>query len=369
MDYLEVHRDEYSQVLVTDTRDVIFQGDVFAPFKNYSSYLGYTTEDDDIRASKTGVDLNHQWLTKYFNKAEADKLADKQIICSGTIIGTVNDMKIFLRTMIKHTPNFGSGSDQVTEQYIIYNNLLPIENLIELDTSGGEIFTSYLFHETHPVETRGDFILRGDGNVPAVVHQYDRQKSLIQLVDRIYRDRTSPIDERFTDVRSVLEQASSLLYADRVHDAMRLCMNVLPDNADFGGQFDRLLKLWHLVLQHPFTPAAAYLELTIQDALKRTQGFTDAQLLVMIPPLINSVESKRAVDMEFKIIAANVLLQLAEQIPDTGNEKLCFYLIDSINALDLSLNKDFYLFVAKANRTFGRNEAALAAYTKALDLS
>ena len=81
---------------------------------------------------------------------------------------------------------------------------MPIENIFELDVDGGEIFTSYFFHMQHPIELRGDFILRGNGGVPAVVHQYDRNVELVELVDKIYRDQNFQADANFSDVRSAV---------------------------------------------------------------------------------------------------------------------------------------------------------------------
>lgn len=62
-------------------------------------------------------------------------------------------------------------------------------------------------------------------------------------------------------------------------------------------------------------------------------------------------------------------MNIAEQTLNEQNADFCFYCIDVIKALDLPPDKDFYLLQARANRTFGRKEAALAAYQKALDLS
>ena len=367
LDYLEAHGDEYEQVLCTDTRDVIFQGDVFTPFKNYSKYLGYTTEDDDIRGSKAGNNLNYRWLTQYFNKQEADKLADKQIICCGTIIATVDEMKIFLRAMIKHIPCPKHGADQVTQQYFTYNGLLPIDNLIEIDTHSGEIFTSYLFHETHPVEIRDNKILRGDGGVPAVVHQYDRQKSLIQLVDNVYRDKKFKGDERFTDPRSILEQIKQLLHIGKPDEAARFFMN--NHGADFGGEIDRLLKLWEMLLSRPLTPAVGYLELSMQNAPASVKNFPQKNLDKICSLLVFAIKNRRAVNPQLVQFIAGGLLNLAGQFIDARAASPCFFCLDTIKALELPPNKDFYLLQAKAFRTFGRKDEALAAYKQALDFN
>ncbi len=101
-DFLASYGTNYEQVLVCDTRDVICQDDVFEQFNGYSNYLGYTTERQLIGEDRA---YNYPWIEKRFGKAEADKLADKEVICAGTVIGTVNEMKIFCHEIwefIKH---------------------------------------------------------------------------------------------------------------------------------------------------------------------------------------------------------------------------------------------------------------------------
>ena len=180
-DFLDAH-DDCEQVFITDTRDVIFQADVFAKFGGLKNFLGYVTEVDDIAGSKTGNATNFNWIADCFDKVTAQSLAGQKVICSGTVIGSIDAMKIFCRELwkiLEHKPE--DIFDQAVMNYLVYNKLLPIENLIESDVYGGEIFTSFLFHAQHPIKIRGDKILRGDGEVPAVVHQYDRHEDLVRL--------------------------------------------------------------------------------------------------------------------------------------------------------------------------------------------
>ena len=214
--YLENNGNEYNQILVADTRDLIFQDDVFKFFADKKNFIGYTTEADDIRGSKVGVELNYIWITNCFGENEAKRLADKEIICCGTVIGTTEEMKVFLKKMIEYNPNkYTTGNDQVTEQYLIYNDLLSVENIIKIDCLTGAIFTSYLFHEYNPIEIKDSMILRGDGKAPAVVHQYDRQETLINLVDELYRSCDYEPNENFTDVKFMMEQLPFLIKSEK----------------------------------------------------------------------------------------------------------------------------------------------------------
>lgn len=216
--YLDAHGDEYEQIFITDTRDVIFQNDIFAAFGGLKSYLGYATETDDICGSKTGDKVNYEWLESCFGKDAADSLRDRKIICCGTVIGTTAEIKIFLEKLLTDDPRMGEFAyDQAAFNYLFHNKLVPIENLIEIDTYSGAIYTNGLIKDN---KIRGDFILRGDGGVPAVVHQYDRHKELVELVDRVYRDKNFQFDERFTDMHSVTDQAICLLLANKIGAAV-----------------------------------------------------------------------------------------------------------------------------------------------------
>ena len=88
---------------------------------------------------------------------------DKKIICAGTIIGNIGMIKIFCQKMWKAVKyKLNNNFDQAIMNYLIYENLLPIENLIEIDVESGEIFTMALADN---FSVSGDKILR-NGSAP-----------------------------------------------------------------------------------------------------------------------------------------------------------------------------------------------------------
>ena len=293
-DFLERRGANHSQVFITDTADVIFQGDVFATFNGYKNYLGYATEALTIGEDKT---WNYPWLEKSFGKAAADRLADKKIICAGTVIGTVREMKIFCREMwnaVKRSAT--SNFDQAVMNRLVRENLLPIENLIALDVERGAILTNGLIKHN---KTRGDKILRGDGGVPAVVHQYNRHNDLIELVDALYRDKNFQADGRFTDTRSTIEQATCLLFANKVGDAAQLFMKKFLVTTDFGGCVGALIGLWSVALRRPISQASGLIELSVQDALKSVKQLSRSDAEKINNVLKRARESHHPVDDDF----------------------------------------------------------------------
>ncbi|MBR0260633.1 MAG: hypothetical protein IJQ85_02455 [Selenomonadaceae bacterium] len=369
-DFLEEHGDKYEQIFISDTRDVIFQSDVFECFKGYSNYLGYTTEPDDIRGSKTGDRLNYNWLFDFFGKEKADRLLDKKIICSGTVIGTSRYMQIFCREIWQTLKcNISGVFDQAVANYLIHENLLPLEHLIEIDVYSGEIFTSALFHTMNPVKIRGDKILRGDDEIPAVVHQYDRNEESVQLVDEIYRDKNFQLNEQFHDTKSMIEQTTSLVRANKIGAATRIFMKEYLANPDFRS-YDRVLKrILEATLKKSSTQTLELLLLAVQDAMTGVKIMTDRDFFVIHKLIKREKELGYPIEPEFKKYITDFMYHVAKQDFKANNFSHCLYLTDMLNELDMPPDKDFYLFVAEVNRIAGRKDAALDAYKKALELS
>lgn len=305
-DFLKIYDAAYEQIFITDTCDVIFQGDVFAPFKNFQSYLGLATEADVIG----GRNENYSWLVDCFGAA-SDNLIGKKIICDGTIIGTTNEMKIFADTMwevlssVERRVNFRIH-DQAVANYIIYENFLPVKNLIEIDVDG-EIFTMGL---TKDFSISGDKILRG-GRVPAVVHQYNRHNDAINFVDAIYHDKNFKVDYRFADMRSVIEQATCLLFAEKIGDAAKLFMKNFLCTRDFSDCVKALLRFWNVVMRNPLSPASELMELSAQTALKSVKNFSAANWDEICILLNRAQESRHPIDPELKNYIVARLIKLA----------------------------------------------------------
>lgn len=330
-DFLKVHGASYEQVFLTDTRDVIFQGDVFEPFRAFKNYLGLATEADVIGGSRSGNE-NYSWLVDCFGAA-ADKFIGKKIICDGTIIGTAAEMKIFAETMLE-TLSAVEGRvnfrihDQAVANYLVYENLLPIENLLEIDVDG-EIFTMGL---TENFSVRGEKILRG-GKVPAVVHQYNRHNELINFVDTIYHDKNFQADGRFADMRSVIEQATCLLFADRIGDAAKLFMKKFLATTNFDDCAGALLRFWEIAMRKPLSPASELIELSIQSALKSVKNFSASAWNEICILLNRARDCQHPIDAEFKNHVADKLLALAgEKLSANEREQYlsCLELIISI---------------------------------------
>lgn len=363
--FLEERGKDYHQVFVADTRDVIFQGDVFEKYSDVQNFLGYVTEGEFIK----NCPINYGWLANLFGKDVAEKLKNEEIICAGTILGTVNEVICFSEKMLQVINNRNSSQfmDQGVENYLVREKLLPIENIIEINCEHGNIITAGYFFNKNPIKIENEKILRGDGGIPAAVHQYDRQKVLKELANKIYRDKNFQIDETFNDTRSLLEQIFHLATLNKIDDVYKLFTKHLFEK-NFVGYVDKLIELWETVLRKNFTLVSELLILSIQGALISTNanGFNFGHINKIVELTNFCIKNHIAVSYPFKIFMGNILFSLANQLYAAKQFGQCITCLNFIADFDTPKDSNFYLFQAKVYRESGKKAEALAAYEKAL---
>ena len=363
--FLDERGDNYRQVFLTDLRDVVFQGDVFEKYADLESFLACATEGTNLNNSMNNA--NYKWVKNAFGQEEADKLADCEIICAGTVLATVDAMKILCSKMIdivKYSTRL--GDDQATLNYLVYENQLDIKNIVKSDCQSGNIFCLTFFRRMNQIKISDDKILRGDAGVPSAVHEYPVLIQLIQLVDKLYRDKNFQPDETFNDTRSMLEQIFYLVKVGRIDDAYKLFTKHLFGR-NFVGHIDNLLQLWeNTFIQNS---AAELLALSVQSALPSAfaKGFNLGHVNKICALINFSTKTHRVISFNFKLFIANILYRLANDFYNAKQLAQCASTLEFISTLDIPTDKNFYLFQAKVYREMGRKADALAAYEKALN--
>ena len=387
-DYCRIHGAEYSQILTSDTRDVIFQDDIFSEFKNQQNYLGLALEPDDIGGKKHGHDINYKWLIESFGKAEADRLSDKVAICSGTVIGTSKEMCSFFEQMVEYMPSFDTGHDQVVMLHIIYNHLLPVEKFIEMNWENGAILTTCFMPGSY-INIKDNKILRFDGGVPAVVHQNGGGfPHLFELIDRLYRQKNLKFDARFTDVDSIFDQMYHLIFAENWKDLLKVFVNYFMDNANIfynkteysvsidGNPYRKfneyLFQIYQTLLNknNPSNPEIEMLQLFLQHAIIQafSKGMDINHLSQIYSLTMYSLKNNINVSPALKNFLYKRLLELTNLFVENGNLKNAEMCLKNLIETELPLKEDFYLMQAKIYRKMKRKEDALKAYRKLLEM-
>ena len=166
------------KILLTDTRDVVFQKNLF---KNvYKKTLNFFLENEKILNDLR----NSRWLKRTVGKKEFDKIKQNYISCSGTTLGNYDQilrysflMKKYLylfpyKRPLRHFLIFKNIEpyDQGIHNYLIYNNFFKEMQLHKNDFSN-ICTTAYM--KKFSFDKNGK--LRNKKNqVYSLIHQYDR---------------------------------------------------------------------------------------------------------------------------------------------------------------------------------------------------
>jgi hypothetical protein len=171
----------YDRVLLSDVRDVVFQSDPFAqaPMADILTFLEHPSKIMGECA------INSFWIEHGFGQPLLDKIADRRISCSGTVMGTGKGILAYLLVMQMGTFECKPaarmqivGVDQGIHNVLVARHNLPAEE------NGRTIWTVGCVPPEDIVVDAAGVIRDHQGHAPAVIHQYDRHGPLAELVAR-----------------------------------------------------------------------------------------------------------------------------------------------------------------------------------------
>lgn len=175
-----------SHVILTDTRDVVFQKNPDQFFTQDGLYLGMEDIDNPI-----GKDSFHiKWITDVYGQDYLEKIAHEQISCAGVTMGDIDSMNFYLNTMVQEFLNLPyylmvkSNYDQGIHNKLLYSG--KFKNIILCQPFDSEISTIGTFVAEKILFDNESNILRKDGNIAEIVHQYDRHIELEKLIIKKY---------------------------------------------------------------------------------------------------------------------------------------------------------------------------------------
>jgi hypothetical protein len=190
LDYLRARLSRYDQVMMSDVRDVVFQRNPFEGVAGPQCHFYLESAARTIGADPT----NSRWVRGCFPAAEADRLAECRISCSGITIGGTAAIVAYLEKMtarVRAMPwriyrRIGHGYDQAIHNYLVHLDPaidgVVVENNGHIATMALEPRASYrLDHENRIHGT--------DGHLFPICHQYDRFPDLLKAVEARYAAR------------------------------------------------------------------------------------------------------------------------------------------------------------------------------------
>ena len=185
-DFLRNNTDKYNLVLSIDVRDSFFQKDIFKYYENIKTFLSFALEDDILSQN-----VNKDWIINAFGYNVYNAIKHERIICGGTVLGSLDKImefsSIIWKIMNQSDDSREKWIDQSVINYLIYykklfSNITIIRNenkdspFLTLATSKPESF----------IIDSEDNILNINGEIPAVIHQYDRHKKILIKVLKKY---------------------------------------------------------------------------------------------------------------------------------------------------------------------------------------
>ena len=172
LQFLRQNQSKYDRVFLTDSRDVFFQADPFS--WNPGPGLHFFLEES---SSKIGASLDHvRWLNSQFGRKVLDELARETISCAGTTLGDTASIMEYLSRMAALAMSALSlrehDGDQGIHNYIFCKKILT--EIITHENRRGPVMTlGAMKPEAVRLNAQG-WVVNDDGQIPAVLHQYDR---------------------------------------------------------------------------------------------------------------------------------------------------------------------------------------------------
>lgn len=177
-----------TQVLLTDVRDVVFQGPLFdPPVKDIEAF----PEGENITMSEHA--LNLRYGEALVGRPVSSIMDDQAPLCAGTIAGRAGKVAALCRTMLflSAIPRSGRGSsfgaDQAAYNLAVHLGLVEAE----IQPNYGRVATLGWRDNVGARATEEGVILNPDGSASPIVHQYDRRADLSEAVAR--RWSTAPV--------------------------------------------------------------------------------------------------------------------------------------------------------------------------------
>lgn len=171
-------------IMLTDTRDVVFQKDPF-DFDINNSLCCFL---EDKSKSINSCPYNSGWINDIFGHNGLNEIGSNMISCAGVTIGDYKSIIIYLETMIDYINKMGKKNcvDQGIHNYIIYHRENILRNKVNLklyETGKGPVFTMGHVSEKDIIFNDKGFVINDDGSIANVLHQYDRHSIIYEKAD------------------------------------------------------------------------------------------------------------------------------------------------------------------------------------------
>ena len=186
LDILMELANAFDRVFLTDTRDVVFQGNIFDEVKPKDDEVDLFVNREDGKHTCSEA-FNKGILTNNYGEEEANKLADKPILCSGTTLGSISKIVEYIITLInqrdlKKMMEVGG----IPDEQALYNYMFHHDKIKHNQLNNGIGVATLALTPSEDIVILEDGKLNVYGKEPSVIHQWDRHLNLVDLYKKEY---------------------------------------------------------------------------------------------------------------------------------------------------------------------------------------
>ncbi|HXP97693.1 MAG TPA: hypothetical protein VN809_13335 [Telmatospirillum sp.] len=175
----------YDQVLIADTRDVVFQADPFASAHRVD--IAAFNEEETMTIGR--CPFNGRWVREGYGAAVFREMAARPISNVGTVMGSgLGIMRYLLLLQAEAFRVAAPARNRLGVDQVAHNRLLVL-NSISSFANGDHIWTLGYVPPEKVVLTPDHKIADVHGRVCPIVHQYDRHPQLKAFVAALYGER------------------------------------------------------------------------------------------------------------------------------------------------------------------------------------
>jgi hypothetical protein len=185
-DFLE-NDSRYSKVMLSDTRDVVFQKDPFE-FQMDDNICCFL---EDPSMTIAGEQHNAGWIRRGFGEEILKKIGHNVISCAGITMGSTNAVLQYTHEMcrILLTPKVRAiagitGLDQGIHNYSIRMNAFGSSLRLYENMKGPVMTMGLMKKESRNFHPDTGLLLNHDGTICNTIHQYDRHDDLLHELPR-----------------------------------------------------------------------------------------------------------------------------------------------------------------------------------------
>lgn len=168
--------------LAADFRDSFFQRNPFDQTYDYDIILSAESSSISIGICP----FNSRWIKECYGTEVLQRLYNSTIICAGTVLANAKGFELLTKTMFAHADRYGAHcNDQGVLNAAYYTGAFSNRAIVQKQGLGVINTVGHLASDDVEARITSGVYLNDDGQIPALVHQYDRFPKLEELVDRL----------------------------------------------------------------------------------------------------------------------------------------------------------------------------------------